>query len=62
MCVYFTDEQIKMLDLLCEFYGEMSRSRILKLALEKLFKSKWKGDGVIEFGDDADLESLKQRD
>lgn len=56
--VYLTNNEMENLRELCEFYGEQSQSRVVKLAIVKLHKSKIQRD-TVEVGKDVDLEALK---
>jgi hypothetical protein len=56
--VYLTTEELNKVKELSEFYGEESRSRILKLALAKLHK-KLEQD-VEEEGEDSDLAGIQK--
>jgi len=57
--VYLTDEELEMMQLLSDFYGEKSQSRIIKLAIRKLCKNKIEKNAVEDFID-ADLEAVKK--
>jgi len=56
--VYLTDEELEKMQLLSDFYGEKSQSRIIKLAIRKFFKNK-----IYEHSEDfvdEDLEAVKK--
>jgi len=57
--VYLTDEELEMMGLLSDFYGEKSQSRIVKLAVRKLYKNKICIEHS-EWGPDEELEAVKK--
>lgn len=59
--VYLTNDELKKLKILCDFYGNESRSRIIKLALGKFYDS-WSQKDVVEKGPNADLERIKRKE